>query len=184
MSEFLLDSRSPGGGGTASQNAYAEEEAAREKQTEKRVEELMQEARLWRIANSAQWVAWGIVQAKVPELDALEQGQSQSQSQESSSPEPMSDKLSAEVKQKRELHDHDKRPEGLIAVTLRDGGDREAAAKAEAAAVEAEDEEEFDYLGYAHERALFFWGDVVQLGIVKKEDLPERLRTTLKIVPY
>ena len=177
MSEFLLDSRSPGGGGTAaSQNTYAEEEAAREKQTDKRVEELMQEARLWRVANSAQWVAWGLVQAKVPELDALEQGQSQSHSQESSPPEPMSDKLSTEVKEKRESHEHDKRPEGLIAETLRDGGDVAAAAEAE--------DEEFDYLGYAHERALFFWGDVVQLGIVKKEELPERLTANLKIVPY
>ena len=71
------------------------------------------------------------------------------------------------------------RPEGVVAEALRDGGDPDAAAVAE-----AEDEEEFDYLSYAHERALFFWGDVVQLGIVKREELPEGLQMKLKIVPF
>jgi choline kinase len=59
--EFMLDARVPPGG-------WKEEEARRDEEAEARVKELMEETRLWRIANSAQWVAWGIVQAKVPGL--------------------------------------------------------------------------------------------------------------------
>jgi len=47
-----------------------------------------------------------------------------------------------------------------------------------------EEEEEFDYLGYAQERAMFFWGDVLQLGIVKREDLPKELLDNVKIVEF
>ena len=49
---------------------------------------------------------------------------------------------------------------------------------------EEEEEEEagFDYLGYAHERALFFWGDLISLGIVSKEDLPRELLEKIKYV--
>ena len=38
-------------------------------ETERKIKELMHEARLWRVANAAQWIAWGIVQAQVPGLD-------------------------------------------------------------------------------------------------------------------
>ncbi|KAI0428256.1 kinase-like domain-containing protein [Xylaria sp. FL1042] len=55
-------------------------------------------------------------------------------------------------------------------------------------AQEAEDEEAdshgFDYLGYAQDRAMFFWGDCVTLGIVKLEDLPETVRKNIKISQY
>ncbi|KAI9172332.1 putative choline kinase [Paramyrothecium foliicola] len=44
--------------------------------------------------------------------------------------------------------------------------------------------DEFDYLSYAQDRAFFFWGDCVQLGIVKLEELPERLQSKLKIIEY
>lgn len=44
------------------------------------------------------------------------------------------------------------------------------------------DEDDFDYLRYAQDRALFFWGDCVQLGLVKAEELPESLRARIKIV--
>lgn len=96
------------------------------------VSRLSRETRLWRAANSAKWVAWGIVQANVPGLPA-EDGQS-----------------------------------GPTAAEDDD----------------AEEEEEFDYLGYAHERALFFWGDAVQAGIVDAAMLPEEVRAKLKLVPY
>ncbi|CAM1506285.1 Fc.00g059260.m01.CDS01 [Cosmosporella sp. VM-42] len=42
--------------------------------------------------------------------------------------------------------------------------------------------DEFNYLSYAQERAMFFWGDVVQLGLVKVDELPEGVRDMLKIV--
>ena len=62
----MLDSRGP-------PNSYDAEEAAREESVKKEVDRLMKETRLWRVANSAQWVAWGIVQAKVPGMEeALE----------------------------------------------------------------------------------------------------------------
>ncbi|POR38394.1 Putative choline kinase, partial [Tolypocladium paradoxum] len=115
----------PGGWGAA--------ERDREEQSDRQVRDLLDETRLWRPANSAQWVAWGIVQAKVPGLDANN--------------EP--------------LRGH--------------------------AAPAAEDDvglDEFDYLSYAQDRALFFWGDVVQMGLVKAEELPESLRARVKIVEY
>jgi choline kinase len=145
----------------------------------------MKEARLWRVANSAQWVAWGIVQAKVPELD---------DPQVSASPNDLSPALPTPTSEASPLmsdltshqpstdaaslalsHSHDKRPEGITAEALLSGQNVNEV---------ADEDEEFDYLGYAQERAMFFWGDVVALELVKKEELPEGLRGQLKIVPY
>lgn len=47
-----------------------------------------------------------------------------------------------------------------------------------------EDDGEFDYLAYAQDRAIFFWGDALQLGIVKRVDLPSALLQKIKIVEY
>ena len=173
ISEFLLDSRTPGGstpGGNTllgeSAYNYAEEEASRERETERQVEELLKEAKIWRVANSAQWVAWGIVQAKVPELDSKTVVDGAELAEE---PAYISQNGSAHV---------DKRPEGLVAEALRSG---ETAKEAEPL---EEAEDEFDYLAYAQDRAMFFWGDVVSLGIVQKEDLPDGMTQRLKFVEY
>jgi choline kinase len=48
----------------------------------------------------------------------------------------------------------------------------------------AQEDEEFDYLAYAQDRAMFVWGDLVGMGLVKKEELPETLRNRMKIVEY
>ncbi|KAG5920135.1 hypothetical protein E4U61_000237 [Claviceps capensis] len=122
--DFMLDARVPLGGWSAA-------ERAREEQSDLQVRELMEEARLWRPGNSAMWVAWGIVQARIPGLDA------------NNEPACEADVLKAE---------QDIGPD------------------------------EFDYLRYAQDRASFFWGDCVQLGLVKVEELPEKLRSRLKIV--
>lgn len=114
--DFMLDARYPGGD-------WGAVEKAREEQIDQQVRELIDEARLWQPANSAQWIAWGIVQAKVPGLDG-------------------------------------------------NPADEEPGA------------DEFDYLSYAQERAMFFWGDCVQLGLVKLEDLPEGLQAKMKLVKY
>jgi choline kinase len=159
------------------QHNYAEEEAARERYTNQRVKELMKEARLWRVANSAQWVAWGIVQAKVPELD----DPPFSPSPDEFSPDlptPASEASPSILSMSHATHEHDKRPVGYVAEALLSGANIN-----EVAAVN-EDDDEFDYLGYAQERAMFFWGDVVALGLVKREELPEGLRGRLKVVPY
>ena len=49
---------------------------------------------------------------------------------------------------------------------------------------EEDQEEEFDYLGYAQHRAMFFWGDVLHLGLAKAEDLPGDLLEKVKTVPF
>jgi len=141
----MLDSRAPPA-------QIAEEERERDEATESEIARLMLEARIWRVANSAQWVAWGIVQAKIPQMRPLPPAQTTLDS------DPLSPEMAALAQDA-----HDKRPE--------EGGDET-------------EEEEFDYLGYAQERAMFFWGDVVQLGLVGREELPEGLEGRIKVVEY
>ncbi len=129
--EFMLDARIPPGG-------WREEEKHREDEAELQVNELMEETRLWRIANSAQWVAWGVLQAKIPGYDV----------------QPANSVVGAQP------------------------------APAATPEEEEEEAEAFDYLGYAHERAMFFWGDCVTMGLVGREELPGGLRGKLKIVDY
>ncbi|RDA95376.1 hypothetical protein CP533_3501 [Ophiocordyceps camponoti-saundersi (nom. inval.)] len=122
--DFVLDARAPPGG-------WGAVERDRDDRSNQRVRELMEDTLLWRPANSAQWVAWGIVQAAVPGL----------------------------------------------------GPDNEPLPEEEARAAEREAAvEEFDYLRYAQDRALFFWGDVVRMGLVRAEELPEELRARLKMI--
>lgn len=112
--DFMLDARVPPGGWKA-------EETRQEDQLEEHIKSLMEETRLWRPICSAMWIAWGILQAKIPSFDS-------------------------------------------------DGTSDE----------EEGDPHAFDYLGYAQERAMFFWGDCVALGLVKLEELPERVRDNSK----
>lgn len=164
ISTFMLDSRAP--------MAQIEEEKRQDEAVEDEVKKLVTETRLWRIANSAQWVAWGIVQAKIPGMDeALEAQKNRApRSEDAIIRVPQahldSDPLSQEAGQ-LSRDTHEKRPESR-----------------EEVAEEGDEEEEFDYLGYAQERAMFFWGDVIQLGIVKREDLPEELLNKVKLVEY
>lgn len=184
IGEFLLDSRTPHGShldlGAAAMD-YSQEEAQREQEIERQVNELLKEVQIWRVANSAQWVAWGIVQAKVPGLETTTTISDAEVTEEpaamngdgTSEPVEVNGNGSAHLKETA-----DKRPEGLKAEALRAG---ETPKEAEAL---EDEEDEFDYLAYARDRAMFFWGDVVGLGIVKKEDLPEDLVEHLKLVPY
>jgi choline kinase len=43
-------------------------------------------------------------------------------------------------------------------------------------------EEEFDYLAYARDRAMFFWGDALSLGLVDEKELPEDVKSSVKRV--
>ena len=63
---------------------------------------------------------------------------------------------------------------------------KKEAREAPAEGPEADDEEEagFDYLGYAQQRAMFFWGDMLQMGLVRKEELPKEVRAKAKVVDY
>lgn len=156
ISAFMLDSR-------ASAPQIVEEEDRREKSREEEIERYLKDTRLWRVANSAQWFAWGVVQAKVPGMDRDLASDEQDSVTESKQAEPTDEGR------------HDRRSEGLATEVL---------SQEKTLPDEDDDEEEFDYLSYAHERALFFWGDVLQLGIVKEADLPAELLTQVKIVEY
>ncbi|CAI7606986.1 unnamed protein product [Penicillium glandicola] len=103
---------------------------------------LMQQTRMWRAMNSAQWVAWGIVQAKVP---GMEEGIAEMLA---ASNEPSENGNS----------DGTKTP-----------------------TVDADvDEEDFDYLAYAQDRVMFFWGDLLSLNLIKPEELPAPLLEHIK----
>ena len=165
ISTFMLDSRAP--------MAQIEEEKRQDEMVENEVEKLVTETRLWRIANSAQWVAWGIVQAKVPGIDeALEAQKTSTPKSEDTiirSPQAClgSDPLSPEI--------------GELA---QDAQEKRPESREEVPDEELEEDDEVDYLGDAQERAMLFWGDILQLGIAKREDLPEELLNKLKVVEY
>ena len=148
----MLDARQPGT--PAASTPTATDESAEKASEDAEVARLLHETRLWRLANTAQWVAWGIVQAKVPGMPEFS----------GSDTEPVNEPLLAE---RAEDHEELARTE---TATTEEG--------------EHEEDEEFDYLGYAQHRALFFWGDMLQLGLVKEEDVPEELRAKIKVVPY
>lgn len=50
----------------------AEAEIEAENVHETQVQFLMRQTRLWRVINSAQWAAWGVVQAKIPGMNIAE----------------------------------------------------------------------------------------------------------------
>lgn len=147
--EFMLDARAPPGG-------WKEEERRAEGAVDQQVEELIRETRLWRAMNSAQWVAWGIVQAKIPGYT-----------------EPPAEGSGGEGGA-----DQGEAPASPV------GSEGSAAGSSGESAGAGEDEEGFDYLSYSHERALFFWGDCVQMGLIKLEELPEGLRGRIKMIDY
>lgn len=212
VNEFLLDSRAPGGSSTSLDNttsssssyyqrpssslgsssssslafnlkqedgastpggsAYAEEEKRREMEIERRVEGLLEETRVWRLANSAQWVAWGIVQAKVPGLD----GEDTTAYEEEDDPVLEKDIVASPglIEEGKQLNGSLDQKVGENALVEKNGEAEEG----------GDEEDEFDYLAYAQHRALFFWGDVLSLGIMSKNDLPESLVSAVNGVEY
>ena len=213
IGDFMLDARAPPsatastgdllGSAAMPMDAYDAEERAREKAQEEEIQRLLRETRLWRLANSAMWVAWGIVQAKVPELDEKEESKTK---RAKSIVEGVVDKVKELTtigggKTASEGGDGDggkEKPDGAQddhrkPEKSQGGGDdekdktdetKESNAPSSPSTEDPEEEtEEYDYLAYAHDRALFFWGDCVQMGIVKEDELPESLRKSLKLVP-
>ena len=179
--------------------SYDEEEKAREDAMEKQVDRLMADARLWRVACSAQWVAWGIVQATVTGTEEALEAKSgavardteqekagQEKEKENVPPTKQADFLSAgsanklndaattEEVQKAELRLEQTRPphDHNIEHEEKQPGDDE------------EEEEGFDYLAYAQDRALLFWGDLLEMGLVSETDLPADVVKRAKRIPY
>ena len=177
ISSFMLDNRGP-------PSQYDAEEAAREEQVQGEVEHLMKETRLWRVANSAQWVAWGIVQAKVPGLvEALG-----SAIEDVPQPLDADSRIDAQSNKDQRCADtHEDEPEAISARHLGEQADQARLATDTPIVPhehETDDDPEFDYLAYAQQRALFFWGDLLELGLVKAEDLPEDVVQRAKRIPY
>lgn len=170
----MLDSRAPPG----EKYSYQEQEAQDERRIEEEVRRLMAETRLWRLANSAQWVAWGIVQAQVPGLpDFGKDGEAalgnEAAEMESATLEVRAE-AGAEAKQQNDVSEKEG-PEIVAQGETDQDADHDDT---------KDEEEEFDYLGYSHERAMFLWGDAIRLGIVKADELPEEVRERVKTVEY
>lgn len=192
--EFMLDARAPQG----QTPDYDAEEDAREKRQEEDTQQLLHETRLWRMANTAQWVAWGIVQAQIPELDepskrdkvkgmlekVVEGVQSHIPGQR---PEATGDPLSEEAEANRANTENEK-PEGEKEEVHHESDHRTASGSGSASGHTSGGEdgetEEFDYLAYAQDRAMFFWGDALQMDLVKEKDLPKDMLARVKKVPY
>ena len=162
ISQFMLDARAP----SSTSLPQVNEEAVQNKREDQAVAQLIHETRIWRLANTAQWVAWGLVQAEVPGMPDFSP---------SSKAEPGSD--SGEDLASQYLGERAQEYKDLT-------GEQQEGCESVNGAGQGELDEEFDYLGYAQHRALFFWADAIQLGLVKAEELPEELRAKVKKVPY
>lgn len=173
--EFMLDARVPPGG-------WKEQERRATELSEHKIRELAREAKLWRAMNSAQWVAWGIVQAKIDGFSDNEapvpataggggggSSRGDDNAAEGATPRPPASPASSEGTVRAEDEQQD---EGA------------AAQRAGGSSSSNDEEEGFDYLSYAHDRALFFWGDVVRMGLIQLEELPAGLRERVKMVEY
>ena len=213
ISSFKLDSSTP----------YAEEERQRDEATDEEVRKLQHETRIWRAANSAQWVAWGIVQAKEGMAKAEEEKEAGAEAESTNIPSTEgTDSVTTTSTNTSSSHHHahehqklasdplqpslepyaaaarDKRPElsrGEESVPKEEGNnsrnegahtqdEEQKTQDGDDDGDDDDDETEFDNLAYARDRALFFWGDMLQLGLVHREELPEDLLRAVKVVEY
>lgn len=125
------------------------------------------------------WVAWGIVQAHVPGLpdfDAVENGASDGPAATALDGATTDVEIEAEKEEEKTPAVSTKESEPI--------DEDKPELDQDADLFKSQDDEEFDYLAYAQDRAMFVWGDLVGMGLVKMEDLPETLRQRLKIVEY
>ena len=148
-----------------------------EQKIEEETRRLMAETRLWRMASSAFWIAWGIVQAVVPGMPESDDDDKEAPTAEEaavleSATKEIRDEAVAEGKQS-EVSEKNVSEKGNVEAGTADHDEPQG-----------EEEEEFDYLGYTQERAMFFWGDAIKLGIIKAEDLPDEVRSRVKTVEY
>lgn len=176
----MLDSRAPPG----EKFSYQEQEAQAELSTEKEIKRLMAETKLWRLANSAQWTAWGIVQANIPGLPDFEKKQKEKEKDvEGEKSENKDSKASDNATLQGQGKEKSDTGEG-VGDAKHGADDDDESTSHDETEHPAPDDEEFDYLAYAQERAMFVWGDAIQLGIIKAEELPEELRSRVKLVDY
>jgi len=185
ISSFMLDSRAPSAG-AQKDSVYEEEERAREEQVESEVRRLMKETRLWRVANTVQWVAWGIVQAKVEGMEQAILATKEKQDADGRKPEDLAVDAKMGGLSLVESPSNMTATEEIKGLAGAEHLVHDTAMEAGEVADEdaVEQEEEFDYLAYAQDRALFFWGDLLELGLVREAELPEELRQRAKRLDY
>ena len=172
ISAFMLDSRAPPG------EKYQEQEAQYERQIEEETRRLLAETKLWRLANSAMWVAWGIVQAHIPSLPDFDAEAERTKAAGNANPSPeaaLLNSATAELEAAAKAAQQDDAANGTVSQEM---AEQQSQAQAQM------DQEEFDYLQYAHDRAMFVWGDALRMGIVSPSDLPEELLQSVKLVEY
>ncbi|KAJ5711898.1 hypothetical protein N7488_006054 [Penicillium malachiteum] len=137
ITPFALDDCSE-----ASSVAHASHEKSIEEELEMEVRRLMHQTRLWRVMCSAQWAAWGIVQAKVP---GMEEGIAEMTAGSS----------------------------GASGISHENGHEKNGEAQPPTPVdSDVDEEDEFDYLAYAQDRALFFWSDLLTLNLIDPAELP------------
>lgn len=174
----MLDSRAPPG------EKYSEQEAQRERQTEEEARRLMAETKLWRLANSAMWVAWGIVQAHVPGLPDFDAEEKRANANPSETAAEL-ESATAELRAAAATKEEEDRKAGIVSQEQASGTDiTNTNTEADTDIFKSQDEEEFDYLAYAQDRAMFLWGDAVRMGMIKAEELPEEVKARIKHVEY
>ncbi|KAF3050057.1 hypothetical protein E8E11_008598 [Didymella keratinophila] len=178
ISAFMLDSRAPPG------QSYQEQEAQAERNTEEEARRLMAETKLWRIANSAMWVAWGIVQAHIPGLPDFDAMDGAMDGNTETPTAAAFDGATAEIRAEAEAEKNQDPTVSTKETEPKDEAKPELQLDQDTDLYKAQEDEEFDYLAYAQDRAMFVWGDLVGMGLVKKEELPETLRNRMKIVEY
>lgn len=171
----MLDSRAPPG------EKYSEQEAQRERQTEEEAKRLMAETKLWRLANSAMWVAWGIVQAHVPGLPDFDAEAKRANGNENAA---ALDGATTEMRAEAEAEEEEKKAGSVSKEKAEEKEIANIGAEQDADIYKSQDEEEFDYLAYAQDRAMFLWGDAIRMGMIKAEELPAELRARVRTVEY
>lgn len=128
------------------------------------------------------WVAWGIVQAHVPGLPDFDAADGAANGTTENPTAAALDGATAEIRAEAEVEKDDE-----LAVSTKETEPKDEAKPEldqDTDLYKAQEDEEFDYLAYAQDRAMFVWGDLVGMGLVKKEELPEALRNRMKIVEY
>lgn len=185
----MLDSR-------ASLAQITDREVRNDKALDEKVELLMAEVRLWRIANTAQWTAWGIVQARIAEMEE-ELARAEEENRNLNDMEGCSSSGPSGSQDPSQESDPVVVQASSASTTLREGSGAELERENSRSSLPREEDDnvsnhsdksdhsgEFDYLAYAHERAMLFWGDIVGLGILSKDILPEALLPKLKYLDY
>lgn len=136
---------------------------------EAEVEFLEKEAMVWRATVSAHWAIWGLVQAvvdgvaeeKTREEQDIEEGYVFNESEVGSTTNGTDTTAQTAAAEPSSTNSNVAELAAAAAATSLN----------DAASVSSEEEEDlFDYIAYAKEKLKLFWGDMIKLGIVAKEE--------------